>query len=324
MGNRDWGRWQVIIGSWQLILAIVAICLTLVSIVHEFTPTSTTGDISVDSSPNSASVYLDNNYKGETPKFIENVEQGSHLITLKLKGYEEYSQTTSVNAGKETSISADLTQTPTVSTGNISILSPVGALIYLDGEYKGKVPQFLNKIEPGTHSIILNLKGYEDWSKDISVDAGETASVSPTLTPKETFAGTSEETQTEKQTNDSYTSNSKEVKTPTSVDISQYLDWNFTTSKENFYIDVPEGYSLATVTIGIHNDGSDPISTASSCWKFISDGVSYSCEPVTSAFYTPSQYEVQPGESLTFIVTYLVKGEPTTGSLQYIQPTYYS
>ena len=145
-------------------------------------------------------------------------------------------------------------------------------------------------------------------------------SISPTLT--QIFAVTpvpSSETPTPLAT-----TSPKPPVTPIPVDISPYLDWSFTTAKDNLYVTVPDGYSFVSVTIKIHNDGDDPISTDSSCWKFISDGVSYSCEPVTTAFDTPSQYEVKPGESLTFIINYLVKGVPTTGSLQYNKPTYYN
>lgn len=66
----------------------------------------------------------------------------------------------------------------------ISVSSPVGASIYLDNKYKGEVPQILNNIKLGSHLITLKIAGYEDWSQTISVDAGETVSISPTLTPK--------------------------------------------------------------------------------------------------------------------------------------------
>jgi len=258
MGDRDWGRWQVILGSWQVVLAIIAIGLTLIGLVFQLTPTTQ-----------------------ETPK----------------------------------------TETDVVTTGSISVSSsPVGASVYLDGNYEGEVPQFLNDIEQGKHSITLKLEGYEDWYEDISVGADKTVSVSPTLTPTESSKDTSDvstDKSTDTSANSAFISDSENVKTPTSVDISPYLEWSFTTSKENFYIDVPNGYSYVTVTVNINNYGDVPISTDSSCWKFICDGTSYSCEPVTTAFSTPSEYEVTPGESLTFILHYLVKGEPTNASLEY-------
>lgn len=106
----------------------------------------------------------------------------------------------------------------------------------------------------------------------------------------------------------------------TPVDISPYFNWSFNASIDNIYIDVPDGYSFVSVTINIHNNGNNSISTDPSCWKFISHGVSYSYEPLTSALDIASQSEVKPGENLTIIVNYLVKGEPKTASLEYNSP----
>ncbi|PAV11556.1 hypothetical protein ASJ81_09825 [Methanosarcina spelaei] len=257
MGDRDWGRWQVILGSWQVVLAIIAIGLTLIGLVFQLTP--------------------------ETPK-----------------------------------------------TGSISVSSsPVGASVYLDGNYKGEVPQFLNDIEQGTHSITLKLEGYDDWYEDISVDADKTVSVSPTLTPTESSKDTSDtskdtsDTSKDTSANSAFISDSENVKIPTSVDISPYLEWSFTTSDSASYITVPEGYSYVTVTIHIKNDGNVPISTDESCWKFISNGDTYDyCEEdISIALHRNYEMlEVNPGEETTFKIPYLVEGEPTTASLSYINP----
>jgi PEGA domain len=46
------------------------------------TKTSNLGSIEVMSFPYGASIYLDNEYIGETPTNITNIEPGYHLITL--------------------------------------------------------------------------------------------------------------------------------------------------------------------------------------------------------------------------------------------------
>jgi len=223
------------------------------------------------------------------------------------------------------------TSAPATIPNSISVTSsPIGASIYLeDGKYEGETPKILNDINQGSHTITLKLEGYEDWSKGIEVDPDKTISISPTLTPKPTSNSNVISTPSITPTSDitpasTETPSSKPPITPALVDISKYRDWNYTIAKENFYVTVPEGDSFVSVTINIHNSGDVPISTDPSCWKFISDGVSYSNEPVTSAFYAPSQFEVKPGESLTFTINYLVKGTPTAGSLQYYKPTYYN
>ncbi|HII93659.1 MAG TPA: PEGA domain-containing protein [Methanosarcina sp.] len=348
MGDRDWGRWQVII-------AIIATAIALIGLVFQLAPTTpetpsetpktqtdivTTGSISVSSSPVGASVYLDGNYKGEVPQFLNDIEQGKHSITLKLEGYDDWYEDISVDADKTVSVSPTLTPIQiepspetSSSTGSISVTSsPTGADIFLDDTYEGETPKILEDIKQGSHTVTLTLAEYEDWSKDISVKADKTVSVSHTLIPTESSKDTSDtskdtsDASTDKSTgtlaNSAFISDSENVKTPTSVDISPYLNWSFTTSDSASHISVPEGYSYVTVTIHIKNDGDIPISTHESCWKFISNGDTYDyCEDISIALHRNYEMlEVNPGEETTFKIPYLVEGKPTTASLSYINP----
>jgi hypothetical protein len=61
---------------------------------------------------------------------------------------------------------------------------PSGASVCLDGQCWGmlfKTPQNLTA-DPGTHTLELFLTGYEDWSEEVQVTAGETLHVRATLT----------------------------------------------------------------------------------------------------------------------------------------------
>ena len=59
-------------------------------------------------------MFIDNNSVGITPLTVNDVAAGSHLLTLKLDGYQEYSTTTQVNAGATSTVAAALvTVTPT-------------------------------------------------------------------------------------------------------------------------------------------------------------------------------------------------------------------
>jgi hypothetical protein len=212
MDEPSFRRWQVIFGIATAVIAFVGLfphssptldpqpnaiqVETPTEAQTKPSPTPTTGNISVASSPSGASIYLDDKLQGITPMILNNTEQGSHEISLKLAGYEEYSQTASVNAGKEISILAILTPitppSPTPTTGNISVDSnPIGASVYLDGTYEGETPKILKDIEQGSHKITLKLEKYKSWSQTISVDACETFSLSPTL-----ISNTSQESNT--------------------------------------------------------------------------------------------------------------------------------
>lgn len=110
------------------------------------------------------------------------------------------------SVSNEPTAPSELTENISTSTCSISVSSsPVGASVYLDGKYKGEVPQFLNDIGQGSHLITLKLAGYEEWSQEVSVDANKTFSISPTLIPKEnpeanSPPGTKENTSTDEAT----------------------------------------------------------------------------------------------------------------------------
>jgi len=61
----------------------------------------------------------------------------------------------------------------TGGTGGISVTSnPLGANVYLDGEFKGVSPLNLNDLQPGTHNLLVTLKGYNDRQQSVTVTAG--------------------------------------------------------------------------------------------------------------------------------------------------------
>jgi len=76
---------------------------------------------------------------------------------------------------------------PTPTIGSISVSSsPSGASIYLDGSYQGITPMTIKNVEAGSYTITLKHTDYQDWSDTISVRAGDTTYVSPSLPLKPT------------------------------------------------------------------------------------------------------------------------------------------
>lgn len=70
------------------------------------------------------------------------------------------------------------------TTGSIQVnSSPTGAQIFLDGMNTGKMTNAtLTNVSPGSHTIRLVLDNYKDHEESISVTAGQTATLSVTLT----------------------------------------------------------------------------------------------------------------------------------------------
>ena len=101
-------------------------------ILQTLTPSSGSGSLSVSSSPAGANVFLDNNFIGVTPFTAPGVAAGSHVVTIKFEGYQDYSTSAQVNAGATSTVSAALSPgtapAPTQKSGIIPLI-PIGALL---------------------------------------------------------------------------------------------------------------------------------------------------------------------------------------------------
>ena len=145
----------------------------------------TTGSIGAKSTPSGATIVLDGMNKGTTPTTLTGISTGSHTVVLRKSGYTDYVTSVTVTAGQTASILGTLTVQQT--TGSINVkTTPSGATIVLDGINKGTTPATLTGISAGSHSIVLKKSGYTDYTTSVTVTAGQTASVSATLTVQQT------------------------------------------------------------------------------------------------------------------------------------------
>jgi hypothetical protein len=141
----------------------------------------TTGSINVRSTPTGATIVIDGTTRGTTPATLTSISAGSHTIVLKKSGYNDYSTNVTVTGGQMSSISVTMTVQQT--TGSINVRStPGGATIVLDGKTRGTTPATLTGISAGSHTIVLKKSGYNDYPASVTVTAGQTSSISATLT----------------------------------------------------------------------------------------------------------------------------------------------
>lgn len=88
------------------------------------------GAIAAESTPSGAGVYIDNQYKGITPITVSDISTGSHSVTLRLDGYQDFSTQTTVTSGSTAAVKADLTAVTTTSAA-AAPAAALGALIIL-------------------------------------------------------------------------------------------------------------------------------------------------------------------------------------------------
>ena len=143
----------------------------------------TTGNISVQSTPSDAIVYLDGIMMGATPILMPDIPAGAHAVRIEKPGYYPWEDTVTVTAGATTVVSITLTPVPP-PTGTVAVESdPTGANVYLDGESKGLTPVTITNVEPGARVVMLEKSGYNIWQEYAYVIAGATTTVIATLTP---------------------------------------------------------------------------------------------------------------------------------------------
>jgi hypothetical protein len=143
-------------------------------------PTLKFGNISVDSLPHGAHVFLNNSSQGTTPQFIANLPIGDYNVRLTKAGYLDYNQIITVVDGQTYPLYIFLQPIP---PGNLVInSSPNGATIYLrnpDGmvSYPGFTNTTLYNIKPGLYWVQLQQYGHGVNYTNVMVNPGETAVV---------------------------------------------------------------------------------------------------------------------------------------------------
>jgi len=83
------------------------------------------GSLEISTIPSGINVYLDGNYKGETPLFIGEVAEGTHSIRLTKFGYGDITRTVSVFAGKTTHVTENLILTHVIEKSILTSLYPI-------------------------------------------------------------------------------------------------------------------------------------------------------------------------------------------------------
>ncbi|MCI0694715.1 protein kinase [candidate division KSB1 bacterium] len=138
------------------------------------------GGAQIESQPPGALVTLDGKSAGSTPYRNSNLSPGRHQLVLRLEGYENYSTTIVVSAGKITPVTAPLKKAAAVSQLSVNS-TPDGATLLLDGQEIGTTPYQSNNVAVGAHQIVLRKTGYRDYSASVTVSPQQPSAVEAKL-----------------------------------------------------------------------------------------------------------------------------------------------
>jgi PEGA domain/PKD domain len=86
-----------------------------------------------------------------------------------------------VNAGSDRAVRAE--PRAAAATGTVTVRSdPDGAAVYLDGQFAGRTPVTVERVQSGDHRVRLVKEGYLENRRILAVSAGKTASLQVRLT----------------------------------------------------------------------------------------------------------------------------------------------
>jgi hypothetical protein len=183
--------------DWSSTAQVTAGTTVQVNANLQLLPPSSNGGIAVSSDPAGAAVYLDDLYKGVTTTYgdldLTGVAAGSHTLSLRLDGYDEYRLTVQVTPDTTVRVRVrltaggytGLTPTPTVLADRGAIQAnstPSGASVAIDGSWKGTTPLLISDVPAGPHTVRFSLAGYLEREQPVDVLAGQTSTLSANLT----------------------------------------------------------------------------------------------------------------------------------------------
>jgi TolB-like protein len=124
------------------------------------------GAMNIYSAPDSAAIYVDNNFMGVTPLSLKKVAEGEHEIRLVKEKFKEWTQRVFVRSFQPTDVKATLEVSPGILTIN-SI--PSGAAINFKGKFIAHTPHTLSNITPGEVVINVEKELYEPWTTSVYI-----------------------------------------------------------------------------------------------------------------------------------------------------------
>ncbi len=143
-------------------------------------PAVVPGQLTVNSTPEGASIAFDGSELCQTPCTLTGIAPGQHSVTASKAGFATASRAVTLDSGGNSSVALQLSQL----TAILSISSnPAGAVILIDGKDSGKLtPSQIVMDKPGTHTLTLRRAGYLDAQSNVNLSAGQTSTLNLDLT----------------------------------------------------------------------------------------------------------------------------------------------
>ena len=147
------------------------------------------GQLSIESQPTGATVFIDNKMVGQTPWSEDRIVAGPHKVRLFLAEYQTHNEIMVVDRGR--SLKERVTLTPTFSTIEVVVREegrPIPeASVMLDQRLIGRTDRegarSLGRVPEGQRQLQITHPLYEPWVKPMTAEAGQNEVIEVELKP---------------------------------------------------------------------------------------------------------------------------------------------
>ncbi len=135
------------------------------------------GMLEVESSPEGATVYIDNTHAGQTPLRKE-LPNKTYEVKVILAGYRTYARHIAIEKNNTAIIRAKLSK----EYGKLHITStPSKAVVYIDGKRQGQLTPLEVQVAQGRYFLKVEKDRFYSYEEEVSVDQGKTMTVEADL-----------------------------------------------------------------------------------------------------------------------------------------------
>ena len=176
MSSRHAQSGQALLGFTLLLFVLMGVVLTVHGLTVSEAPAPQ--QLRVVTRPPGATVMLDGRFAGVTretqPVILHGVGTGAHLLRVEKAGFAPLVRRLVIVPGKSLE-PIELTPLP---TGSVRVeTTPLGAEVWVDGEWRGISPLTVPGLGAGRHRIRLRLTNHVDKQVAVEIRGGETVQV---------------------------------------------------------------------------------------------------------------------------------------------------
>jgi len=137
-----------------------------------------TGAVHIETTPSQADIYINNQYRGQSPLELQGIKPGKIRIQVKKSGYLSSQKTETITSGEIKYITFYLEEE--VTTGTLNVKPENAAIRILN--IREKFYQGMT-LSPGQYHLEISKSGYEIYKKWITINAGDKLNLNIDLKP---------------------------------------------------------------------------------------------------------------------------------------------